>query len=193
MVDEIQGQEPNAGGQEPQAGTGEPNPPETFDAAYVKQLRQEAAEYRKKLRELEAKAKADDEAKLSEAERLQKKLAELELGQAERERERQERTVKYEIRLAAQKMGVIDDDAAYRLLDPAALEFDDDGMPTNTERVLKDLIARRPYLVGGGSSSAANPVTQRAGRLTLEDVKKMSQDEINKRWEEVSAVLEGKS
>ncbi len=50
----------------------------TFDAVYVKALRSEAASYRKKLAELEATRKLEDDAKLTEQERVNKRLAELE-------------------------------------------------------------------------------------------------------------------
>jgi hypothetical protein len=56
--------------------------------------------------------------------------------------------VRYEVMLAAQGLSVIDLDAAYRLLDPAALEFDaTTGKPTNVDKALKDLIKAKPYLV----------------------------------------------
>jgi hypothetical protein len=58
--------QPTDGGQTPTEGQAQPNPtptpddgqdPQTFDAAYVKQLRDEAASYRTRLRETEAAAK----------------------------------------------------------------------------------------------------------------------------------------
>lgn len=39
------------------------------------------------------------------------------------------------------------------------------------------------------SSNATNPGGQRSAKLTLEDVKRMRPEEINRRWAEVSAVL----
>ena len=61
-----------------------------------------------------------------------------------------EMTVRYEVMLKAQEMAIIDLDAAVRLMDMAALEFGEDGKPTNVEAVLKALIKAKPYLVKTG-------------------------------------------
>lgn len=188
------GQVPEASGQEPQdvqvpqGGETPGQEPERFDAEYIRKLRAEAAEYRKKLRELEAVVKQNQEAKLSEAERLQKRLAELEHEREEWARERQERTLRYETMLTAQKLGIVDPDAAWRLLDLKQIEFDEDGQPQNVEKVLRDLIRARPYLAGGPSASPTNPARS-ASRLTLEEIRRMTPEEINRRWDEVREVL----
>lgn len=136
-----------------------------FDAAYVRKLRAEAAENRKRLRELEAKVKADEDAKLTEQERLQKRIAELEKKDSEYQQTLQERTVRYEVMLTANKLGIVDPDAAFRLLDVSSLEFDEDGKPNNIEKVLKKLVSDKPYLIGsgGGSASPTNPAQGRIG------------------------------
>jgi len=146
---------------------------ERFDAEYVRKLRAEAAEYRKRLRELESKVKADEEAKLTEQEKLQKRLAELERKEAEYKQILQARTLEYEVKLQASKLGVVDPDAAYRLLDLKQIEFDDDGRPVNLERVLKELVAQKPYLVvSGGMPSPTNPAQ---GRISGQQVFTRSQ------------------
>lgn len=148
-MEETKVQETTGGGQEPQnqqqtaaagAQPGQEPAAEQFDAEYVRKLRAEAAEYRKRLRELEQKAQEQENAKLSETERLQKRLAELEREQAAYQRERQERTLKYETMLAASRLGIVDPDAAYRLLDVASIEFAEDGTPKNLEAALKELV-----------------------------------------------------
>ncbi len=167
MADEpTQGQVPNAGGQVPQPGQTQPAgagaqgagqvpEPEKFDAEYVKKLRAEAAGYRTRLSELETKVKASEDAKLSETERTAKRLAELEREQATYQRERQERTLKYETMLAANKLGIVDPDAAYRLLDLSQVEFDGDGQPKDVEKHLQRLLKDRPYLAGQGGSTSS--------------------------------------
>ena len=163
MVDDAnQGQAPNASDQASQtdqqgAAGAQGQEPERFDAEYVKRLRAEAASYRTKLKELEQKVQEHETAKLSEAEKLQKRLAELERQQAEHERERQERTLKYETMLTASKLGIVDPEAAYKLLDLASIEFEEDGTPRNIEKALRELIAKRPYLAGGAAGLATNP------------------------------------
>lgn len=208
MPNDSQGQVPNAtAGQVPATSGQTPpvTPPtpsegqepelEQFTADYVKKLRAEAADYRKKLRELEAQVKSEADAKLTDAEKLNKRLADLERQQADAQRERQERTTRYEVMLAAGKVGIVDPEAAYRLLDLKVLEFDDEGNPQNVEAALGDLLKAKPFLAGtpmpaGGAST--NPAAGRATRLTRDDIKKMSPEEINRRWDEVQAVLSGK-
>lgn len=190
MPEPTQGQEPNASGQEPQnqqaAGTataanaqaGQESGQEQFDAAYVKQLRAEAAENRRKLRDLETAAKVAEDAKLSETERTTRRLAELERQQTDWQRERQELTTRYAIERQAAQLGIVDPDAAYRLLDLASIEYDEDGKPKDVEKALQALLKQRPYLAGqqGAASAGAmtNPATGRnaagAGAFTKSQI-----------------------
>lgn len=157
--------------QQPEAQAAEEQ--ERFDAEYVRKLRAEAAEYRKRLRELESKVKADEEAKLTEQERLQKRLAELERKEIEYQSLIQARTLEYEVKLHAAQLGIVDTDAAYRLLDLKQIEFDEDGKPVNIEKALKDLITKKPWLIGsGGAISATNPAQ---GRVSGQQVFTRSQ------------------
>lgn len=146
---------------------------ERFDTEYVRKLRAEAAEYRKRLRELESKVKADEEAKMTEQERLQKRLAELERKETEYQMALQARTLEYEVKLHAARLGVVDPDAAYRLLDLKQIEFDEDGKPTNLEKVLKELVAKKSYLVG--ATNAASPTNPAQGRVSGQQVFTRSQ------------------
>ncbi len=127
---------------------------ERFDTEYVRKLRAEAAEYRKRLRELESKVKADEEAKMTEQERLQKRLSELERAQADWERERQEIMLQRHIENVAAKLGIVDPEAAWKLIDLKEVDFDDDGKPKNIEALLKTLIQKKPYLANNFARSA---------------------------------------
>lgn len=142
---------------------------ERFDTEYVRKLRAEAADYRKRLRELEGKVKAEEEAKMTEQEKLQKRLAELERKETEYQQSLQARTLEYEVKLHAARLGVVDPEVAYRLLDLKLIEFDEDGKPVNLEKVLKELITKKPYLAGGGGSvSPTNPAQGRvSGQLVF--------------------------
>jgi hypothetical protein len=146
---------------------------ERFDADYVRKLRAEAADYRKRLRELEGKVKMDEEAKMTEQEKLQKRLAELERKEAEYQQTLQARTLEYEVKLQASQLG-IDPDVAYRLIEPKQVEYDDDGKPTNIPKILKELAAKKPYLVasGGVMPSPTNPAQ---GRISGQQVFTRSQ------------------
>ena len=74
MTDDAQVVEPESGKEE------EPQEPKMFDADYVKDLRQEAASYRTKLRTLEQKEKDADETRLVEQKEWQT-LAEQRAGE----------------------------------------------------------------------------------------------------------------
>lgn len=155
--DTVADQESEATPEKAVAQEGREPEQEQFSAEYVRKLRREAADYRKRLRELEQRVQQYEEEKLSETERLQKRLAEAEREITRLQQERQERLLKYEVQLAAGKLGIIDPDAAYRLLDLNLVEFDDDGEPQNIEKLLRDLVAEKPYLVAGSGVSPTNP------------------------------------
>lgn len=161
--------EPQAGTDEAQAAAptsqeeaGDSKPHADDEAA--KQARAEAAKWRRQVRDLEAKLKAKDEADLSEAERQARELS------AVKEREaalaEQNRTLALEgaIAVRAHRMGIVDPDAALRLLDRKDIEFDDAGRPdgASLESALKDLLKAKPYLRASAPApgSPANPARQ---------------------------------
>ena len=177
MPNETAGQEPIDAGQEPTATAEEKGATteaqaaeeERFDAEYVKGLRKESAAYRKRAQEAEARAKALEDAKLSETERMQNRLAELERQQADHERERQEWTLRQEVNAAANAMGLVDADAAYKLLDMAELEFAESGAPKNLDKALANLVKARPYLVAAPTVSTTNPARTSVQAETEQD------------------------
>lgn len=156
-----------AQGTAPDAQAGQA-PEEAFDAerarALIAKLREEAKEATKRLKAFDAERQQAEEAKLSEAERQTKRIADLERQQAERERAAQERILRYEVQLAAQQHGLVDPDAAVKLLDWGRVEYDDAGQPTNLSTLLKDLVKTKPYLAAqpatGPAASPANPARQ---------------------------------
>lgn len=141
--------------------------PDSFDIEYVRKLRAEAAEYRRKLRELENKTREDEEKKVSEQENLQKRLTEYERKEAELQQTLRTKTLEYEVKLCAVQLGIVDPEAAYRLLDIEQIEYDKDGNPSNIEKVVKELISKKPYLVNSMPSASPTNPTQR--RTPTED------------------------
>lgn len=139
---------------------------ERFDAEYVRKLRAEAADHRKRLREFEAAQKAADDAKLSETERLTKQIAEFEAQQKSWEAERRETRAQRAVDQASQKLGIVDAEAA-RLLLGARLTFDADGQPEGVEKHLTELLKAKPYLAGqaqhASSGAATNPGSGQRG------------------------------
>ncbi len=165
----VAGQEPGSG--TPQAGTpatpqaGTTTTPTTMTTdeamAELKRVRAEAAAHRTKLAAFE-KAQADAEAaKLSDKERLEKQLADLKTQHETATREARDRIIRYEVQLHAARLGIVDPDAAARLIDYATLELDEAGTPKNVEPVLRALIKARPWLAAPASEPAkpAPPAT----------------------------------
>ena len=208
MSDEIQ---PGAEGQNEQtepAGTGQAGAEtahqeeKVFDAQYVSKLRDEAAKYRTRLREaeqrlatLEAAAKKSQEqpGDADEMAALRKKMEELRQEEARWNTERRDYELRFAVATAAPKRA-LDAQLAVRLLDKEAVEFDDAGKPVNIEALLDELIEQYPYLaVHRGGAGTTNPAKPGNGaKLTREAIERMSPEEINRRWDEVSAVLSGK-
>jgi hypothetical protein len=154
---EIEASSMEAAGQEPQSQPQKQQQPQTaptvvqkateaetarqnqmFSAEYVRELRQEAARYRTKTNELE--------------QRLAEALKQIDEMRAST---RQAQLLSEATRLA-QKLRIVDPDAAIRLIDQSRIEFDGDR-PRNLEQLLQELIEQRPYLRQGLSVRAANP------------------------------------
>lgn len=131
----------------PQAGTNTPDPQagdgqETISLEEAKKLRKEAQALRTRLSGYETAEKAAQEAALSEVEKANKARADAEV----RIQQYQKQLVNAQVRLAAQGKGIINPDiAASAIADK--LDYGDDGMPTNTEKALDELIKANPYLV----------------------------------------------
>jgi multidrug efflux pump subunit AcrA (membrane-fusion protein) len=120
---------------------------------------------RNRLAQLEAAAKRAEDAKLSDQERLQKRVAELESQQQNAAKAAQEKVLRYEVQLQAARLNIVDPDAAAKLLDMSQVSYDADGQPQGVEAALAALIDAKPYLVssstGAGSHGArgAAPAT----------------------------------
>lgn len=148
-------------GPEP-AGTIPPDPA-TFDLAYVKQLRQEAAESRTKLKALEAKQKTADDAQLSEVEKAKKAAAEAVAQAAQAVEALKTEQTGRAVETAAFKLGM-DPGLASALVTPAMLEYDDKtGKPTNVDAVLAALLKKWPQLKSAAPAPAGINATDGRG------------------------------
>jgi hypothetical protein len=162
--------------------------------ASLKRANAEAKTYRQKADELD-KLKADLEAsKLSEKERLEKSNSDLQKKFDDLTRQHQERTVNYEVQLKAAQMGIVDPDAASKLLDHGAIEYDATGSPTNVDDLLKDLIKLKPYLAGkitaapptsGGATNPSRSQSNAPSALSEDVISRMGRDEYMARRVEV--------
>lgn len=104
-----------------------------------------------------------------------------------------------EVERLARRMGVVDEDAAYRLLELDRVERDETGRAVGVEQALQELIRSRPWLLGhqeGPSpadtahASPTNPSRDAARRLTREAIRRMTPEQINANWEAIEAALQ---
>lgn len=100
----------------------------------------------KKLADYEEAERQAKEAQLSEIERTTKKYQELQSQHDTYVKTMQERIVRYEVEKEAGKLGIIDPDAATKLLDWSQIEYEEDGTPKNADKLLAALVKQRPWL-----------------------------------------------
>lgn len=85
---------------------------------------------------------------------------------------------------AAKRLGFKDPEDAFRYLSDEDTEDE-----ATTERALKALSKRKSYLVNERKSTGAPVGGANGVTLTLEQIQRMSPDEINARWDEVQKVM----
>lgn len=115
--------------------------------AEVSRLRREAAGLRTENKRLREAEDARTNAALSETERLQKRITDLETENTDLKRADAERTVRLSVMEHATAMNFRNPEVAYRMIDMAAVETNEQGSPTNVERLLKKVAEKEPYLL----------------------------------------------
>lgn len=167
------GQQP-IDGQQP-AATDVQNPAAQKAAQEAARYRTELRDAQKRLAEYEAAQRAAEEAQMSELEKAQRRLSEYQAQEAQWTLERQQWRLAQAVQMHAARLGIVDVDAAGKLLDTSALEYDENGQPTNTETLLTAMLELRPWLRGAQSTpampqapavGATNP-TRQAGPITI--------------------------
>lgn len=161
-----------------------------LDPEKVKRLEAEYQQLLEKLQEYEKKIKAYEDEKLSESEKLSKRLAEVEAERQEVAAELQAARLQLAVQREAHALGV-DPELAYRLINPADVEFDKRGIPQNVGKLLRSLLERYPQLAGGGVSPA------NVGRAAAPGVIRASQLRDRRFWEQnkeaiFKAIAEGR-
>lgn len=161
----------------------------------LKKANAEAAKHRKDAKELAAFKEQIESEKLSQQEKLEKKLADLQKTHDDHLLRTQERIVTTEIRAQAASLGFADLSDAIRLIDRSELEYDDDGAPTNAKEVLESLLKAKPYLAPkqqgkpAPAVSATNPSRSQSSNATVlswEIISKMTPEEYNRNRAEIT-------
>lgn len=172
-----------------------PDPGRTFSQADLDKIVQDrlARERQKYDGFDDLKKKAEEFDKLQEAQKTELQKAQDRAAQLERDAaaatELVQRTlVNSAIVAEAAKRG-IDTDIAVAMIDRAALEFGQDGNPTNVASAMDSLLKAKPHLANGGARGGSADQGARGGgadQLSREALKNMSPEEIN------NALAEGK-
>jgi hypothetical protein len=177
--------------------TSDPASPSRAAADYereIRELRTEAAKYRTENKDLKSFKEQQEALTLSETEKLQKAAKEAADLAAAREAELKDTKLRIEIERQARKLGIVDEDAAYRLMDTGKVEYSEDGKAKNVDALLGDLVKSKPYLVGAtGGDSATNAARSRGGKYSLQAIRTMSKEEILADYDNVRASLKAAS
>ena len=144
-----------------------------YDENYVKQLRNESAKYRTKVKERE-QAETQRMTELFKAlginpdpnKNFEKQISELQQKNQEIESRANDRLIRSEIKFISSTLGVVDPDVAFQLLDKSKVQIKEDGSISGVKEALETLLKAKPYLRGqstqvvGGNT---NPGSQSAG------------------------------
>lgn len=163
------------------------------DAAAAKTARQQLAELNKQLKALQTENDGFKREKLSEQEKLQADAQAAQEKANTLEQKLRAASARVEIGEIARELKVSPRTAEKLIL--SAVQFDDEGQPTNVRELIEAEIAADPNLVARPTASAA-PVNGDANRrdrpvLTRESIAAMSPEEINRRWAEIEPILAG--
>jgi hypothetical protein len=152
-------------------------------AAELRKKNRENQSLRRRLKELEDSDQARRDADLTEAEKSANRVKELEKALEAKDARAREMSLRSDVMAAASRLGIIDPDAAFKLLDHSGLDYDaEESRWDGVDKALKDLTAERPWLTSAapatGGANPSNPSRRRGPTLTLADLKRMSQAEI---------------
>ena len=162
---------------------------ETFDRAYVEKLRTESAGYRTKLHTVEGELQKFKDSQLSEIDRAKREATDASAKATQLEAELKQSRVMADVALHSVGLKIVDADAAYKLMDVSAVEFDTDGKPKNVKTLLNHLIKEKTFLLGSTVTTKPNNPGRDGAGLTLDQIKKMTPAEIIANKEAVDAVL----
>lgn len=154
------------------------------------QARKDAAKYRSELAKLQDAQKLAEQAKLTDEEKRTARVTELETQLADREKALRERTGYAAVVDAAARLGAAKPAMLHRLIE-GEIEFEDDGSPRNVDTLVREFLKANPEFTStaGRPTGDAGQGARGKSALTRDDIKKMTPDQINTRWAEVSEVL----
>jgi hypothetical protein len=169
----------------------------------IRALRDENAKRRIREKELEEKLQKIEESQKTESQKQAERVKALEAFESTAKPEIQSLKLRLNVERTARQLGIVDEEAAFRLMDTKAITYGDDGEPNadTVKAALDALTTARPWLKGSQTpppppttppTRTTNPSNGGTVKLTPEVIAKMSPDEVNARWDEVQAFLRGK-
>jgi hypothetical protein len=129
--------------------------PTGLTALKTERAAREAAE--KTARDLVKRIKAFEDKDKSESEKAVERIAELERENTELRARQRADSLRDAATAAARKVGFWDPDLAYALIDPAAVEFTEDGRPKNIEHLVGAIAREKPRLVNASPDFGGGP------------------------------------
>ena len=156
--------------------------------------RKSAKEALKRATDAEAALKKLQDDQLSDAEKQTKRLAELERANADLLAGQKAERLRSVVISTAVRLGFANPEHAARLLDPGDVEYDGNGAPTNVDPLLTALLKENPNYASAAAkaSGSMDQGARGASTLTMEEIRKMTPEEVNQRWDEVQGVLSKK-
>jgi len=149
----------------PNPGDGDDDSGETWDhergMATIRKLRAEVKEAQRtaaELKPLADRAKEFERQQLSEVDRLKAEKEEVEKKAAEAERRLRDASLRHEIQITAQRLGFVDDDIIFSLVDPSQVEWDGEGKPQGISDILKKAASDKKFLLKADDPKPRTPV-----------------------------------
>jgi hypothetical protein len=162
-----------------------------------KALRAEQTKRRLHEQELETELQKIRDAQKSEADKAAERVKALETFEQQAKPQIKDLSLRLTVERTARQLGIIDEEAAWALIDRKPIVFDSDGVPdpATVKATLETLVASKPWLKAppappmAPQTQATNPAASRSTKLTNETLKQMSTDEVNSRWVEIQEYL----
>jgi len=103
-----------------------------------------------------------EQAQLTEAQRLEARVADAEKQASDAQQQLSQATIASEVKVRATQMGAVDPDAAFLLLDKKNVTYSATDGVAGVDDALTQLLEDKPYLRSGGRTPNLNPETGQA-------------------------------
>lgn len=134
------------------------DPPKMYDEEYVTKLRNEAAKYRTKAKDLETNVTTQQQDVINKVfsalgiapdpnVEFEKQLSTAQLKAQEVEKRYNDRMIQAELKVIGSSLNLIDLEAAEKLVDKSIFKVNEDGTVEGVKEALEKLAADKPYLV----------------------------------------------